>query len=762
MKTLKRKSFFIYVITSLLLYFCVAPFELWAAQRAGSAYFQQDVRAAANAPSPIDGEMKFAAVAPMGDVFVATERSIYRRSGDAWMKMELPREPQNINAMTCGPDGTIWIAADGFLASISEKITVFDLKGKETPHFLSAGAEDLLVGTSSELYRLRNGKSEAIAPPSHSSSLTALAASPHSRDIAVMYSQHLFFQPEGQEWMEIVPRNAKHSWSWPETETTFIAFDASGSLWFATSIGAGCYDPSNRQWTLYDGNDGLPYNEFTCLTPGWNGEIWFGTKRGAIRFQNGEWSYRSGQRWLPGDEVRTIGVNLQGVAWIVTNNGLGVIERKRLTFEEKAAHFETLTNERHVRYGYVSDSRLRIAGDLNSFELTDSDNDGLWTAMYGAGECFRYAATKDPQAKALAKRSFEALKFLSGVTGIPGFPARTILPTSGPDPNEQYTPEKDRRAQNGDPLWKVMNPRWPKSADGKWYWKCDTSSDETDGHYFFYAAYYDLAAETPEEKKAVVEVVRAITDHFLRNNYCLVDHDGKPTRWAVFNPENLNCNILWWEERGLNSLSMLSYLKVAEHVTGDPKYADAAKTLIDKHGYAQNVILTKTNFPKECINHSDDEMAFMCYYNLLKYEKDPDLKQYYLAGLERSWRFEIPERNPLFNFIYGAVSETERFGRDDAIDTLQRIPLDFVTWKIANSHRLDITPQPAQTGAYRERAASSGGGVLPIDESPLLRWNGNPFQLDGGNGGYEEEDGAFFLLPYWLGRYHGFIEAANK
>ncbi|MCJ7638688.1 MAG: hypothetical protein MUO70_02185, partial [Euryarchaeota archaeon] len=29
----------------------------------------------------------------------------------------------------------------------------------------------------------------------------------------------------------------------------------------------------------------------------------------------------------------------------------------------------------------------------------DSDNDGLWTSMYGAGECFAYAATKDPKAK---------------------------------------------------------------------------------------------------------------------------------------------------------------------------------------------------------------------------------------------------------------------------------------------------------------------------------------------------------------------------
>ncbi|MCU1272965.1 MAG: hypothetical protein JWO48_396, partial [Bryobacterales bacterium] len=40
-------------------------------------------------------------------------------------------------------------------------------------------------------------------------------------------------------------------------------------------------------------------------------------------------------------------------------------------------------------------------------------------------------------------------------------------------------------------------------------------------------------------------------------------------------------------------------------------------------------------------------------------------------------------------------------------------------------------------------------------ERPVMKWNGNPFRIDGGNGGRTEDDGAFFLLPYWMGRYLG-------
>ena len=34
-----------------------------------------------------------------------------------------------------------------------------------------------------------------------------------------------------------------------------------------------------------------------------------------------------------------------------------------------------------------------------------------------------------------------------------------------------------------------------------------------------------------------------------------------------------------------------------------------------------------------------------------------------------------------------------------------------------------------------------------------MKWNGNPFVVDGGDGGRSEDDGTFFLLPYWMGRH---------
>ena len=144
---------------------------------------------------------------------------------------------------------------------------------------------------------------------------------------------------------------------------------------------------------------------------------------------------------------------------------------------------------------------MRKVGDKASANPQDSDNDGLWTSMYGAGECFAYAATKDAKAKDRARKAFEALRFLQKVTqGCPheppmGYIARTIRPVEWPDPNAGRL-AGELEEQKRDKLWKAYEPRWPKSADGKWFWKSDTSSDERDGHYFFYPVYFDFCAGT--------------------------------------------------------------------------------------------------------------------------------------------------------------------------------------------------------------------------------------------------------------------------
>ena len=565
----------------------------------------------------------------------------------------------------------------------------------------------------------------------------------------------------------------------PEPTPAKPTYDIHGRLWTTSPQGILRFDGGKSK--LYTGADGLPFNDFTCSAAGGDGSVWFGTRRGAIRFDGATWEYRQGLRWLPHDEIRGIAVDGDGNAWFATAKGVGLIARRPATLDEKAKFFEAEIDKRHRRteYGYVESVLLTRPGDASEFRQRDSDNDGLWTSMYGAGECFAYGARRDPKAKKRATAAFEALRFLGQVTqggnhpAPKGFVARTILPASGPDPNRTHTPERDRRSrETRDKLWKVIVPRWPKSADGKWYWKSDTSSDELDGHYFFYANYYDLVAESDEEKRRVREHVAALTDHLVEHGFELIDHDGKPTRWGIFSPAKLNYDPNWWEERGLNSLSILAYLRTAEHITGNAKYGDAARTLIEKHAYATNVLIPKSNAGPGSGNQSDDEMAFMNFYCLLKYERDPKLREMFAFAFYQRWIMERYELNPLFNFMYAASATglkfTDASGSQDlspagawleeSIDTLKRYPLDRLNWGLANSHRLDVVPLPEHARGGSGRGSRRDGRVLPIDERFVDKWNHDPWRLDYGGDGRVLADGASFLLPYYMGLYHGFIE----
>ncbi|MFM8338181.1 MAG: hypothetical protein ACKODK_21710 [Opitutaceae bacterium] len=569
---------------------------------------------------------------------------------------------------------------------------------------------------------------------------------------------------------------------WAAEDVAGAVFDSTGQLWFATKAGVGVKTPAG--WRFFEGKDGLPWNEFTALASGPDGEVWFGTTIGAIRWDGAEFHYRQGPRWLPHDHVRGVAVDRDGTAWFATGSGLGGIARRGMTLAAKAAFYESEI-ERHIKrtpYGYVAEAPLRVPGDRASAGRHDSDNDGLWTAMYGAGECFAYGATRDPAAKKRARQAFEALRFLQTVTqGGPhspprGYVARTILPGDGADPNAGRLAQ-DRAKQKDDALWKVYEPRWPRSADGKWFWKSDTSSDELDGHYFFYPLYHDLAAETEAERAEVRAVVRELTDHLIAHGFTLTDHDGRPTRWGMYRPEVLNRDPNWWAERGLNSLSLLAYLAVTRHVTGDAKYDAVARELVDRHGFAQNLLYPKVQSGPGSGNHSDDEMAFMCFYSLLRYSRDEALLNVVRTAFYAYWQNEAPEMNPFFNYAYAAVCDgrvmLNQWGsfplspygdwRGDSLATLRGFPLDRLNWPLRNAHRLDVNRLPlAQSRDFYEpgnegRGHRRDGRVLPVENRHFNHWNTDPWQLDYGGRGDVLGSGTVFLLPYYMGLYHGYI-----
>ena len=197
-----------------------------------------------------------------------------------------------------------------------------------------------------------------------------------------------------------------------------------GDILFGGLFSVGCIAQDGDHWLLR-GADGLPFGPITGIKTSKNA-MWFGTDRGAIKKDKG-WHYYNGKRWLSDNKVNDILPLDELTTWIATPKGISQIQQVETTLAQKAASFEERIKLRHDRYGLVSDVSLTRQGDLSSSKMSTNDNDGLWTSIYLAAECFRYAVTKDPEAKKNAIKAYEAMERLETITGIPGFPARSLV-----------------------------------------------------------------------------------------------------------------------------------------------------------------------------------------------------------------------------------------------------------------------------------------------------------------------------------------------
>ncbi|MBD2755431.1 ligand-binding sensor domain-containing protein [Spirosoma validum] len=504
------------------------------------------------------------------------------------------------------------------------------------------------------------------------------------------------------------------------------------------------FDPAGKK-QIGSAHRNLPCPEITAVAEV-NDNLWFGSTKGAFSLRSdGKFDYYNGERWLPGNQVTQITAGPQNAVLILTTAGLAKLETKPMTLHEKAQFYDRQVRTRHIRNGFNSSLERMEKGNLATGYLDDSDNDGLWTSMYLAGEIFRYTVTKDKDALQNCRESLDAMERLYTITPVPGFPARSF--------------------ERAGLMAKLHDAdRWQHSPQPGWDWKSTTSSDEVIGHVFAFGAMAELVDDKNLQRRAIT-LIDTLMSHIISHDLYLIDFDGKPTMWGKWNPKYVNAFPINVGDRKLNSSNIVAMLQTAYHFTKKEKYRAKAFDLMQKHGYLENLMRPMSVIGKapddadehskhmsDGWNHSDDEMYFVGYWGLYRYALNDTLKAKFKQTIIDHWAVERPEKEGAWN-IFTALTGTKTFDLNEAIWYLQEYPLDLIDWQIMNSHRKDIEFVPEN---FRKQTTKE---VLPPNERPIQRHNGNMFTLDRarGNGTSEHSAGDIWLLPYWMGRYLGVI-----
>jgi hypothetical protein len=661
-----------------------------------------------------------------GQIFAGTARGIVRLQGSNWLTDSTLSKPIHRLAEASGQlwamgvSGLHRLEGDAWkLISSQPIVDVTEFRDKA----IAVGGKQLFAIEGDALTALStNGSRFAM-----------LRAFPHQETLFVVGQGRLapfafgsFGGLDAYTW----PSDLGWDWGTPPSLVTRDALSVGPCLYLATDRGLGVL--RGMSMTAVRGEHGLPFEDLTCLAKGFTNDLWIGTTRGAIRQVDGVYHYFAGRRWVPGERVNDIDVQGSTV-YLATDKGLGIIRYEPYTLLKKADYYERHLEEwGQKRLGFTH--KLEWDAKLNEYVREVSDNDGGYTGNYLAAQCYRYAVTQDPAARREATNTFHALRWLEAMTGIPGFPARSVWAKG----------ERGHQAGHGSGGYAA---EWHDTADGLFEWKGDTSSDEICSHFYAFGLFLELVAEGVEKDLVKGHLARVAT-HLIDHQWKLVDLDGKPTRWGRWDPDYFLTDEGKYD-RGLQAVELLSFIKTAEILTGQAKFKEAYQQLIQL-GYPAYTLRARNTFPPDSILHFLDELAFWSYWNLLRYEQDPELRALYRRGYERSYEVVRVEQNPWFNFLYGALT-----GNDcepvPSIEHLRGWPLDLRIWSYQNSHRADLRTPAGYV------ALKGGTRTFPPRETEPLRWDRWLMQPDGGAGGNEVVEPGAWLLAYWMGRYHGYI-----
>ncbi|MBI2432794.1 MAG: hypothetical protein HYV26_07990 [Candidatus Hydrogenedentes bacterium] len=304
--------------------------------------------------------------------------------------------------------------------------------------------DEVVFLSENQLFRVTKTGPEPLTQQGHA---TLLGVTPYAGTLYVHDGKRIGLLQNGEISFDYIA-------DWGHLEpgvTTRDIFGRGSRLYVATNEGLGVL--RGMTWYMSRGEDGLCYEDTTCIVPGFDNDLWIGTMRGAIRNVGEEYQFFGHARWIPHDQVNAIASG-DKVVYIATNGGLGIITYEPYTLAKKAAYYERWLEEwGQKRLGFVHSINL-----VNGEWLREvSDNDVGFSSHYVSAKCFEYAVTGSKQARAEAVDMMKSVKWSEEITGIEGFPARSIY-------NVGETTLKAMHGSGGLPA------EWHATPDGIWEW----------------------------------------------------------------------------------------------------------------------------------------------------------------------------------------------------------------------------------------------------------------------------------------------------
>jgi uncharacterized protein (TIGR03437 family) len=366
----------------------------------------------------------------------------------------------------------------------------------------------------------------------------------------------------------------------------------------------------------------------------------------------------------------------------------------------------------HLPYGTILDPIYAAPNSSQIVDYTRCGDSAIWTGHYLAAEAFRYQVTGSADALNNVKNAVAAINSLIQVTGM-NLLARCLVPLNSP-----YAASiQSQEASNG---------IYTNSSAG-YFWVGNTSRDQYLGVAFGLAVAYDMVNDATVQS-SISQIAWLLIGFLTGHDWSVVMPDGSSSTTFLIRPDEL-----------------LTLLQIGRHV--NPGKFDTDYDL-------DRILLSPTILAPILVDIASDDSYFkfnldyISFYNLIRLEPS-DFKSIYQQAYSVLRSATATHLNGMFDMIDRGLNGPNAARDAEAVGLIN-------AWLQRPSRDNPVNLQNVVPVCGGSACNPIPVVLRPPDE---YLWEESPFQLSGGGSGVIEGSGVDYILPYWMARYYGVIQA---
>jgi hypothetical protein len=433
---------------------------------------------------------------------------------------------------------------------------------------------------------------------------------------------------------------------------------------------------------------------------------------------------------------------------------------------DRAVALEDNYRQHHSVNGILWEARYAEAGDeLPTLYGTGGDS-AIFTGFYLAGAVYRFRATGQAGDLQAVFEAARGLHILTHISGTPGVLVRCAFPAARAA-EWRYPEAWEERIENGyvyESSADVPDVGDPSACYPVMIYYSRATRDQLTG--ILYGIGVALAELDPADYSGAMvpdvikvrdilqEVIRAVWGRLKSTGFVIRDQEGKTGTTASLVTGLLRLQLLAVYRAALDGREGM---ESTEYKRIDRLYA---RTLVRTFSLNDGDVSALLNRGSLLDGYYAYNLRFARSFTVHLLENDQQRKDTVVDYMQKHvWRYVQDHRNTHFIFLYTAASG-DRSRLDEAGRSLRELSLRPLRNWSSPLHGEDHYP-PRPVLLYGDVSDF----VVPVhlrEPTGYFIWQKDPFQTGDGavnTEGLNEAIGLDFILPYWMGRYYGYLAA---